>query len=151
MLVSLENHLDHLSGFSTRLVHGLVGNIQHNRQRGLSHPIKVPTVILALEPESLAERSQALEASKDRSCIVRLEETNSNIDIVGPAVGEVVGDDLGDDGKEMAAVGGRAGDEEGDEAVAEGGLLVFGDRLEGCSGSVFAVRVPCSRDLVLEI
>lgn len=128
MLVGLDNHLQHISGFSAGLVDQLVSNVQNNGESSLSNTVQLLTLVsVALEAVGPANRQQALNTGVNGLDVVGVQQIHGDVHVLRPSLGEIVVENLGDQRNELLTDVCGGGSEGGDETVAENSLLLLGD------------------------
>lgn len=125
VLVHFQHSPENLSCFQTCLVCQRVADVEELWERQGNNPVKVCAVLARLESVDFAYCQQALHTSKNRRNVSGVEQLYRDVEEVGPLLREVVCEDLLEGRDELNAHWWRRGNEDGDESVAEGRLLLL--------------------------
>lgn len=148
VLVHLQHCAQNLSSLQASLAGKRVADVEQLWERQGDDLVKICAVLAGLEAVDFTYRQQALHASKDGGNVAGVQQLDGDVEKVGPFCGEVVGEDLLEGGDELQADLRRRRDEDGDDTVAEGGLLLLGD---GLGLAVLLGGGPALGDAVLQI
>jgi hypothetical protein len=129
VLVHFEHSAKNLASLQTRLVGELVAQVEQLREGQGNDLVEVGAVLPRLEPVDLAYGQQTLYTREDGLDVSGIEQLHCDVEEVGPFLGEIIGEDFLQSRDKLSANVGLGSDEDGDETVLEGLLLVVGDRL----------------------
>lgn len=153
VLVGLEGQVQHLTGLIALLVHQLIADGQQAGEAGLDNVVEMTAVIavIRLVAESAADGEQTLQTGENRAGGVCVEELEGEVHKPRPSGGEVILKNALEDGDELLADQALGGGEDGQEAVSDACLFVFGDEGGGVLGRVRVRVVPGAIDTVLYV
>lgn len=145
--------MKHLASLITLLIHQLVADGQQAGETGLDNFIKVLSIIAVgrFVAESAADGKKTLQASEDGARVIGVEELESEVHEPGPTGREIILKDSLENGDKLLANEAFGGSEDGQKAVSDASLFVFGDECSGRLRRVALVVIPGSIDAVLDV
>lgn len=121
--------MKHLASLIALLRDELVADGQQSGEAGLDNLVEMDSVIAVRRLESVgaADGEKTLQTSQNGGGIVRVQELHSVVHEVGPLLGEIEMQDALEDGDQLLPDQPLRGGHDGQQAVAEARLLIFGD------------------------
>lgn len=129
VLVRLEGQVKHLAGLVALLSDQLIADSKQPGEAGLNDLVEVDSIVAVrgLESVGAADGKQALQASEDGGGVVRVEELHGVVHEGRPLLREVEVQDALENGDQLLPDQPLGGGHDGQQAVAEARLLIFGD------------------------